>query len=197
MLVNGRGLSQAADNRLYDSDNLKNVMVRYAHGLGGITIGGFGYWGNEKKEGIVDRSLIFGPDISVPLGTKLELNAQYMHRQDTNPFYLEGCEVGDPRCDAGATDPLEVNLDGIMTELLFFPQGEAGRWVLSALYNYVETDREALSMRLGEEGYLTKYQTFAGGATYVLKRNLRLMGEVGYDTELERARFVFGAVAAF
>ena len=197
MLLNGQGISQAGDNGLYDTDKLKNVMVRYAHQLGRVKLGGFGYLGNEKKEGTLDRSVVWGPDLSVALGPKAELNAQYIYRQDTNPFYLEDCEVGDPRCDAGASHPYEVNLDGVMTELLFFPQGAAGRWVLSLLYNYVNTDREALSLRVGEEGYLTKYQTAAVGATYSLRRNLRLMGEMGYDTEIDRARFVFGAVGAF
>ena len=197
MLVNGRGIDQAFDNGLYDNDRLKNTMVRYAHQLGGVRVGAFGYYGGEKKEGISDRSLVWGPDLSIALGPKVELNGQYIHRQDTNPFYLETCEVGDPRCDAGASDPLEVNLDGVMTELLFFPQGAAGRWVLSALYNYVKTDREALSLRVGEEGYLTRYQTMSFGATYLVRRNFRFMGEVGYDTEMEKGRFVFGGVAAF
>ena len=197
MLVNGRGLSQAGDNRLYDTDRLKNVMARYAHQLGPVYLGAFGYYGKEEKGGNTDRSLVWGPDVSVALGSKLEVNAQYIHRQDTNPFYLDACGAGDPRCDAGASDPLEVNLDGIMTEILFFPQGEAGPWVISGLYNYLNADREALSVRLGEEGYLTNYQTMAVGGTYSLRRNLRFMGELGYDTEMERARFVVGAVTAF
>jgi hypothetical protein len=197
MLVNGRGLSQAEDNGLFDTDKLKNVMVHYGHTLGGATVGMFGYLGQERKEGTLDQSWVWGPLISLPLGTRVELNAQYLHRQDNNPFYLENCVPGDPRCDPSAEDPLEVNLDGFMTELLFFPQGAAGRWVLSGLYNFVKTDREALSLRLGEEGYLSRYQTVAAGATYLLRRNLRAMGEVGYDTELERARFIFGVVTAF
>ncbi len=197
MVLNGKGIEAAGDNGLFDTDRLKNVMFRYAHQLGSVRLGGFGYLGQEKKEGTLDQSWVWGPDLSVALGPKLELNAQYIHRRDNNPFFLESCAVGDPRCDAGAADPLEVNLDGLMTELLFFPQGAAGRWVFSALYNSVKTDREALSLRLGEEGYLSKYQTAAVGATYLLRRNLRAMGELGYDTELERTRIVFGVVTAF
>jgi len=197
MLLNGRGLDQAGDNGLYDADRLKNVMVRYAHSWGRTRVGGFAYFGQEKKDGRTDRGFVIGPDISLPLGPKLELNAQYIHRRDTNPFYLESCVQGDPRCNPGASDPLEVNLHGFMTELLIFPEGFGGRWVLSTLYNLVKTNREALSLRLGEEGFLTRYQTGAVGATYLLRRNLRAMGEIGYDTEIDRTRLVFGMVAAF
>ncbi len=197
MVLNGQGLSTAGDNGLFDIDRRKNLFLRYAHQLGGVRIGAFGYLGYERQEGRMDRSIIWGPDLSAALGPRLEVNAQYLRRTDTNPFFLEACGPDDPRCDARATDPLEVNLDGVMVELLFFPQGPAGRWVISGLYNYLESDRQALSLRLGEEGFLTRYQSGALGATYLLKRNLRAMSEVGYDTELERARFVIGVVAAF
>jgi hypothetical protein len=197
MLLNGQGIEAAGDNGLFDTDRPKNVMVRYAHALGTVRLGGFVYFGQEKKEGRLDQSVIWGPDLSLGLGPKVELNAQYIHRNDNNPFFLASCAPGDPRCDPGASDPLHVNLDGVMTELLIFPQGPAGRWVLSGLYNFVKTDREALSLRVGEEGYLSRYQTAAVGATYLLRRNIRFMGEVGYDTELEQARFVLGVVSAF
>ena len=58
-----------------------------------------------------------------------------------------------------------------------------------------------VSLRLGEQdqgvGYLSTYNTFAAGAHYLYKRNIRLMGELGWDVEREQARFILGTMLAF
>jgi hypothetical protein len=58
-----------------------------------------------------------------------------------------------------------------------------------------------VSLRLGEQetdvGYLERYHTASLGAHYLLERNVRLLGEAGWDFELDRARFVTGFTLAF
>jgi len=46
-------------------------------------------------------------------------------------------------------------------------------------------------------GYLDAYETLAFGAHYFKARNLRFMGEVGWDFNAERARFTTGVITAF
>lgn len=197
MVVNGRGLSAAGANRQYDTDRAKNIFFRYSHTAGPLRLGGFLYAGQEKSGGLTDRHLSFGPDLTLSLGEKTEVNAQYLRRTDSNPFFLRACSAGDPRCGAGSRDPFQVRTEGLMVEVHVFPQGPDGKWALSGLYNSVESNREALSLRSGEQGFLRSYESVSAVATYLLARNLKLSGEVGYDTRLERARLVMGVVTAF
>jgi hypothetical protein len=58
-----------------------------------------------------------------------------------------------------------------------------------------------VSLRVGEgdtaEGFLRRYHTTGITANYLLRRNLRLLGEVGWDIERERARFTTGLMLAW
>ena len=58
-----------------------------------------------------------------------------------------------------------------------------------------------LSLRLGEEndgpGYLSRYHTGGVGLHYALRRNVRLLGETGWDFERDQARFITGFSLAF
>ncbi len=51
MVVNGQGLGHAGPTRLYDTDNLKNLALRYSQELGPVRLGGFGYWGRSAPRG--------------------------------------------------------------------------------------------------------------------------------------------------
>jgi hypothetical protein len=86
-------------------------------------------------------------------------------------------------------------------EAILWPQGPTGRLFFTALYNWVDADRPVVSLRLGEQdegvGYLSRYNTVSTGAHYLYKRNIRLMGELGWDVEREQARFILGTMLAF
>ena len=86
-------------------------------------------------------------------------------------------------------------------EVILWPQGPTGRLFFTALYNWVNSDRPVVSLRLGEQdqgvGYLSKYSTAAGGVHYLYKRNVRMMSELGWDLERKQARLVVGTMLAF
>ena len=88
-----------------------------------------------------------------------------------------------------------------MAELLWFPKGDQDRWALSVLYNYVEADRQVLSMRLGEQEdeipFLKRYSFGALGASYLVSRNFRFLAEAGWNFDQDEYRGVVGFVGAF
>ncbi len=92
-------------------------------------------------------------------------------------------------------------MNSAFAEAVFWPQGQTGRLFFTALYNWVDSDRPVVSLGVGEQdeppGYLSRYQTAAAGIHYLFKRNVRLMGEAGWDLEREQLRLVFGTVLAF
>jgi hypothetical protein len=142
---------------------------------------------------------VIGPDGTVPLGTKGELNFQLLRRWDDDPF-LGRCSIAAP-CPGGATRPFGTRSDAAMAEVLLWPGGALGRWYFSALWNWVDADAPVISLRLGEEndgpGFLTRYHTGGLGAHYILRRNVRLLGETSWDFEQDQARFVTGFSVAF
>jgi hypothetical protein len=200
-VVNGHGLEEASSDKSYDRDSGKNVAFRVSQDLGLLRVGGFFYGGTEKADGLDSELQVWGGDATVPLGSKVELNFQYLYRTDSNPFFLDACTPGDFRCSFGAADPYESEVDGYLAELFMSPQGAMGKWHFTALYNRIEANRESFRLRLGEQnrgvGYLAKYETIAVGAHYYRARNVRFMAEIGRDFELERTRFTAGVITAF
>jgi hypothetical protein len=198
-VVNGTGLEHALPNRQYDKDRGKNVMARISQDLGPARVGAFGYWGRERSGGVLDEIGVWGVDATMGFARgRAELNAQYLARRDGNPFFLTSCSPSDSRCDFTAEDPLEAEAEGFMGELIFAPQGAMGRWHLYGLYNLVWADRPVFSVRLGEpDGVLDRYETAGVGASYLMARNFRFVGEVTRDLEFERTRFILGLVAGF
>lgn len=198
-LVNGRGLNQASSNRQFDGDNGKNFFGRVSQDIGSLRVGAFGYWGKESEAGIRNTISMWGPDATIPLGSFGELNASYVRRTDSDPFFGT-CSPGNP-CPGGATSPFSTEVNSAFAEAVFWPQGPSGRLFFTALYNWVDSDQPVVSLRLGEqdegEGFLSKYQTATGGIHYLLKRNVRLMGEAGWDFEREGLRLVLGTMLAF
>jgi hypothetical protein len=77
-------------------------------------------------------------------------------------------------------------MNGIMVELLYLPDANKSTWNLAALYNRIEQkDAKVL------------YHTATASAGYLLARNLRLIGEVTYDIEVEKPKLSLGFVSAF
>jgi hypothetical protein len=198
-VVNGQGLSPATTDRQYDRDDFKNTALRVSQDIGPVRIGAFGYYGREQAGGVKSYIRVFGPDGTIPLGTFGEVNVQLLRRWDDDPF-LGGCSAASP-CPGGATRPFSTTSDAAMAEVLLWPAGPAGRWYVAGLWNWIDADAPVLSLRLGEEndgpGYLSRYHAGGLGLHYVLRRNVRLLGETTWDFEQERARFVTGFSLAF
>ena len=198
-VVNGQGLTAADNNRQYDRDDFKNVALRVSQDVGTARIGAFGYYGREQAEGVKSSFTVFGPDATVPLGSIGEVNIQLLRRWDDDPF-LGSCTTTSP-CPGGATQPFSTTIDAAMAEVLYWPAGPGGRWYLTGLWNWVEADAPVLSLRLGEQdvppGFLSRYHTGAVGLNYVLRRNVRLLGETMRDFEQKQTRFVAGFTLAF
>lgn len=196
-MVNGRGLAAGTEARNYDTGNGKNFGFRLSQDLGFARVGGYLYTGEDEADGRRSSLTAFGPDLTLPLGTKLEFNGQYIYRKDGNPFFLETCAQGDYRCSFGSEDPLQTEVDSYMGELLFFPQGAGGQVHFTALYNRVEANSPIFTLRVGEDGPLELYESIGFTAHYLTARNLRLMAEVSRDLQFDRTRFLAGVVAAF
>lgn len=198
-VVAGRGLNHASGNRQYDPDDAKSTMVRLSQDIGAFRVGAFGYRGYETESGARNTISMWGPDATIPLGSFGELNANYIRRVDRDPFFST-CSVTSP-CPGNVTVPFGTTVKSGFAEAILWPQGPTGRLYFTALYNWIESDRPVVSLRLGEQdegvGYLSKYQTAATGLHYLYKRNIRMMGEFGWDFEREQARFVLGTMFAF
>ena len=198
-IVNGRGLNVANEARQFDNDGFKNLSLRLSQDVGPVRIGAFGYAGEEQGAVAGNRTRIWGPDATLPLGSKGELNIQYLRRWDTNPFLGE-CSVATP-CDGGLLTNPRTRVDAGFAEAIFWPSGPAGRWYVSALGNVIDGSQRIVSLRLGEqgtaEGFLKRYVTAGIGLHYLLRRNVRLLGEGSWDVEREQARLVTGFSTAF
>ena len=194
-----QGLSAANDARQYDRDGFKNVALRFSQDVGPLRLGAFGYLGDERSAGATNRVRVWGPDATLPLADKGELNLQFLRRWDDDPFF-GSCGLPNP-CPGGLTTNPSTRVDAAFGEALFWPGGAAGRWYFSALGNYVEANRPVVSLRLGEQAtpevFLQRYVTAGFGVHYLLRRNVRLLGEGSWDFEQEQARLVTGFSTAF
>ena len=198
-VVNGTGLSAANADRQYDRDGFKNVALRVSQDAGPLRVGAFGYYGREEAAGTRSRIRVLGPDASVPLGTMGELNVQLLRRWDDDPF-LGACTIAAP-CPGGATAPFATTVDAAMAEVVLWPTGPNGRWYVAGLLNWIEADEPVISLRLGEEGvppgFVRRYRTGSLGLHYLLRRNVRLVGEGMWDMDVDQARIVTGVSVAF
>ena len=177
-VVNGSGIGELYSNNLFDRDKYKNLMGRVSQAVTeNLRIGAMGYYGNEMVDQ-PDTSLSFKNGIwmiggDATLESKLfELNVQYVYRNDDNPYAMQ---IGK-----------EVKTQGGFAELIFRPDGDESIWYMVALYNHVDSDDNALD-----------YKSIAGHIGYLLRRNIRLVGECVYDIDNEYAKFNVGFVTAF
>ncbi len=179
--LNGNGRGPAQANRRFDSDFGKNFALHLTRDLApGLRLGGFGYFGRTTSESLRNETTMLGLDATIARGP-LELNFQYLHRNDDRPTF----EAVRRRTD----------VDGGFAELLVRPRGS--RWHGFALYNLVNTTDPVLSLRLGEAEPLDRYETITGGVGYLLRRNFRVTGEATHDIEQGGVRWTLGFVSAF
>lgn len=198
-LIAGRGLNAASGNRQFDGDDAKSTLVRVSQDVGPLRLGAFAYRGYEVESGTRNTITMWGPDATVPLGSFGEVNASFVRRVDRDPFFGT-CSAANP-CPGNVTVPFGTTVNSGFAEAILWPQGPTGRLFFTALYNWVDSDRPVVSLRLGEQdegvGYLSKYRTATAGAHYLFKRNVRMMGEAGWDFEREQVRLVLGTMLAF
>jgi len=198
-VVSGRGLNKASNNRQFDADHAKSTLVRLSQDIGSFRIGAFAYRGFEAEAGAKNTISMWGPDATIPLGSFGEVNASMVRRTDRDPFFAT-CSVANP-CPGNATSPFSTTVNSAFAEAVIWPQGPTGRLFFTALYNWIDSDRPVVSLRLGEQdqgvGYLSQYSTAAAGVHYLYKRNVRMMGEWGWDFEREQMRFVVGTMFGF
>lgn len=198
-LVTGQGLRAASEDRQFDRDGAKNVALRLSQEVGPLRLGAFGYRGAERADGVRSRIDIVGPDATVTFGTRAELNLQFLRRWDQDPFF-GSCTPVAP-CPNGETTSRPARVDAAMGEILWWPGGQSARWTVTGLVNWIDADRPVVSLRLGEQarspGYLQRYVSAGAGLHYLVRRNLRLLVELGWDFEVDQARLVSGFSTAF
>ena len=80
----------------------------------------------------------------------------------------------------------DIETKGAMAELIFMPKGDESKWYMVGLYNWVDSDIQALD-----------YQTAAAHVGYLFRRNIRMVAEYKYDFEKEYNTISVGIVSAF
>jgi len=177
-VLNGTGIGEATSFRTFDKDKYKNVFAAISQDIGEhFRLGVSGYYGNE----LIDNSdtlytatnelLMAGVDASVALGS-LELNVQYIERRDKNPYAFIESE--------------EIKSRGGFGELIFRPDGDESKWYGVILYNNVFSDDKSV-----------EWVSAAIHLGYLLRRNIRLVGEYSYNIKDEFGRIGVGFIAAF
>ena len=185
-IVNGSGIGEGFLDGNFDNDKYKNFMGRISQEVGEhLRIGAMGYWGKEQQkspEGNFDETnelWMLGGDATVSLDP-LELNLQYVERQDGNPIFLT---QNIPFYNVSSFD---VKTRGAFAEMVYRPNGDDSKWYAVGLFNWIESDFSELN-----------YKTLSGHLGYVFRRNIRLVAEVNYNLTHEYTKFGVGFVTAF
>ncbi|HPI84947.1 MAG TPA: hypothetical protein PLR01_01130 [Bacteroidales bacterium] len=179
-IVNGNGIHGAGKNFLFDKDKYKNYFLKGSQSIGKFAdIGIFGYYGKEELEpdGLTSTVLFWGPNLTLDFGEKFILNMQYARRSDSK-VVIEG-EVTEIKSD--------VFTHGGFAEAIFAPKGDMSNWYLALLGNWVDSELDALD-----------YSSVSFSAGYMLRRNVRLVGEYTRQFANEPyGKASIGFVAAF
>jgi hypothetical protein len=173
-LLNGTGLIPATNNN-FDTDKYINYFGRVSQEFAkAFRVGGLFYYGkenlNSNNQDFMNKVTMFGGDFTISLGDKLELNYQYVYREDSQP------DLNSPK----------TKTNGSFAELIFTPKGDESKWYAAALFNYITSDYSAVN-----------YKTLALNAGYLLRRNFRLVGEFGYDLKNKTNQISVGFVSGF
>jgi len=185
-VLNGNGKGPADEELHFDNDILKNVFGHLTrHVLPFLRLGAMGYYGPQRitvEDGseVQNQTWMLGGDAKLTLGP-VEINAQYVHREDDTPTFTPG--------------ERKAVTDGGFGEIILQPTG--ARWYVLGLYNLIDTNRPLLDVRLGGPSGLTRYQTATAGVGYLLRRNFRVLAEGTWDVELKESRWTLGLVTAF
>jgi len=181
-VVNGSGIGEQFLSGTFDNDKYKNFFGRISQDAGEhFRIGAMGYWGKEEQESptgppeivySTNELWMLGGDATINLDP-LELNIQYVERNDDNPnFYYD--------------EKVAIKTRGAFGELIFRPEGDESNWYAVGLFNWIESDQTDLNLKqLGIHfGYL-------------LRRNIRLVAEYSQNFTNKYGTIGLGFVTAF
>jgi hypothetical protein len=177
-VVNGSGIGESFLSGNFDNDKYKNVFGRISQDAGEhLRLGAMGYWGKERRELTGDRYpknelWMLGGDATISFDP-LELNLQYIERNDDNPYF-------------NYPDKEKIKTRGAFGELILRPEGDESDWYGVALFNWIESDQSDLNLKqLGIHfGYL-------------LRRNIRLVAEYSQNFTNKYGTIGLGFVTAF
>jgi len=184
-VVNGNGLADADEWKVFDKDKYKSYMGRVSQDIGGfLRLGGMVYYGKEEIKNAsnvnaVNSVLYYGPDATLSYKDYLELNMQYLIRTDDNVYFSKSAD----------NTMQDVLTNGMLGELIYSPKGDQSLWYAAAIYNNVDSDYDPANYQSG---------TFHLG--YLLRRNVRLAAEYTYTFTKnldEYGGFSVGFVSAF
>jgi hypothetical protein len=174
-ILNGTGIEEANIFENFDNDKYKNVFGRISQDVGKhLRIGASGYYGMEGSVENLNKIRMLGGDASITF-PGIQLNVQYMYRDDNNPFFIAGT-------------PEKIKTQGGFAELIY-TWGKEKRWYGVGLFNWVKSDIEELDYRSG---------TIHMG--YLLRRNMRIVTEFDYifkGPQGKYARGILGMVMGF
>ena len=183
IVVNGNGIGEAGEDRLFDLDNNKTYALRLHQNFDFISLGFFGLTGKETAQDSIkvdNNIVIFGPDLTI--GNEfIELNAQYLYREDDNAYFKS---VGIPKTKSR----------GGFAELVYMPNADQSSFLFTFLYNYINSEDD-----------FNDYQTATFSVSHMAARNVRFLAEFTYDfmdqdkiiSGPKGNRFTLGAVTAF
>jgi hypothetical protein len=176
-IVNGSGIGEGFLDGNFDNDKYKNVMGRISQDAGEhLRIGAMGYWGKEKTvyqmepNDVTNELWMIGGDATITFDP-LEINLQYVERNDGNPNF-------GPKVD--------LKTRGAFAEMVYRPNGDDSKWYAVGLFNWIESDQTDLN-----------YKTLSGHLGYVLRRNIRLVAEYSHNFTQEYGKIGVGFVTAF
>jgi hypothetical protein len=171
-VLNGSGIGAADAMRNFDTDAYKNVFARASQDISdGIRVGGFAYYGKEEQLARTNALWMAGPDLSLSFDP-VEINIQYVERRDDNPGFVAVKKTVETR--------------GSMMEAVYAPDGDKSAWYGALVYNWAE---------INAQGY--KYNALTGHYSYMLARNMRLIGEYTYDLQKKGNKLSVGFIGAF
>lgn len=178
-VVNGSGIGTPFANGNFDKDKYKNIFARISQEVSDqFRLGAIGYYGNEVLANIPELSLeknemwMAGADATIEVSA-LELNVQYIFRNDNNPYAM-------------MTDPAKVQTKGGFAELIVRPEGDNSKYYGAAVFNYIDSHDDELDIK-------------SAGVSlgHLLKRNIRVVAEYDYNFTAEFGSISFGFVTAF
>lgn len=174
--LNGNGIKPADDDyKIFDKDIFKNFALRISQDfIEELRIGCFGYYGKEEMtigaNNFTNKAKMFGADATLKFSDKLEINAQFLYRDDTR---------GELNWNLRKTK-------GGFAEAIFTPKGDESKWYVVGLYNYVKSDVDYLN-----------YHTLAAHFGYMLRRNIRGIFEAKRDFERKYNQISVGLILAY
>ncbi|MGK9367970.1 hypothetical protein ACSSWA_03630 [Melioribacter sp. Ez-97] len=175
-ILNGNGIGEANNLKIFDDDKYKNVLLRISQDVNdNLRLGAFGYYGNDEIEddfgyNFTNEFYSWGADFTLSYEQIWELNVQYLYRNDKQATYFNN----------------DIETQGGMAELIFSPLGDESKWYGVALFNWVDSEWNPLD-----------YKTATLSIGHLLNRNIRLIGECTYNIKNEFAQFSLGIISAF